>query len=106
MQKRKPGNDSFGAFLKKLESNQTQNSAPAAGNGAFPIVILQTLAEKGPLPVADLLKYSRMSVLDLSSALSSMRDLKLVEVSRESDDHDEIVRLSPGGKSLVMAQAR
>lgn len=105
MYKGKPSNDSFGPFLKKLENNPAPSNAPAASNGAFPLRIVETLAEKGPLSVAELLKCTRMSVLDLSGALSTMRELQLVEVLRESDDQDEIIRLTPTGQRLVV-QAR
>jgi hypothetical protein len=101
MQSRKPNNNSFGPFLKSLEADQGQSNAqPSASNGAFPLRIVEMLAERGPLSVADLLKCTRMSVLDLSGALTTMRDLQLVEVIRETDDHDEIVRLTQSGQRL------
>ncbi len=76
-----------------------------ASGGVFSTKILEILAEQGrPLHVPELLRLSKVGVLDMSRALAAMSELGLVQVNRKNPDEDELVSLSPSGQRLVAQQ--
>ncbi len=99
--------DSFGTFLKTIESHGIGEANDQQEHEAFPVDslrILVSLAKSGSEPVTQLLADSEVEFVKFADALKEMRGASLIDLTGEPGN--ETVQITPTGEQLAEQLAR
>lgn len=107
--RQRPGGsiDSFSTFLRTVK---TSVDASAGNNAAAPITpnaangrswerMVTILADRGPVPVPDLMKETGLGFSDFSAALQAATDNEMIRI--RAGNGTEVAELTPFGRKLA-----
>jgi hypothetical protein len=92
-------NTSLGQHLKKGSKKKGEEGGAQADVAAS---VLKALAARGPLPIAELLRYSGAPLTPTLHAIADVREFRLIEFAPDDDK----VRLTASGSRTATAVAK
>ena len=92
--------DSFSLFLKNVRKKRVRKDEPVATSDHLDIAILESLLQKGPLTVQDLVQAHGVSITQMFKQLGQLRAAEMVTVEPTTD----VVELTEYGRQAAKLQ--